>query len=152
MCTYGMSKPPYSPGRNIANLGHFGTIFYTCMFGWNVCLFHFSNENSFKLLGITRKMVYGDWFLYLLYMFFKTYIWHTGFHYVPKKSSQTRRNPVFFTRQFITVNPYVSWNIIDLLVFLLDFYVIEVYLLILSFELILLMKEHLVCMSFEVVQ
>jgi hypothetical protein len=37
-------------------------------------------------------------------------------------------------------------------VFLLDFCVIEVYLLILSFESIHLMKEHLVCMSFEAVQ
>ncbi len=58
MCAYGMSKGPYSSGRDIAILGHFGTIFHTCMFGHNVCLFNISFEFSFKLLGITRKMVY----------------------------------------------------------------------------------------------
>lgn len=58
MCTYGMSKPPISLGRNIAFFGHLGIIFHTCMFGLNVCLFNLLNKILFKILGITRKMPY----------------------------------------------------------------------------------------------
>lgn len=58
MCAYGMSNLTYSPGPGIAILGYFGTIFHTCMFDHNVCLFNLLNKILFKILRITRKMPY----------------------------------------------------------------------------------------------
>ena len=108
MCTYGMSNTPISLGRNIANLGHFGTIFYTCIFDWNVCLFHFSNENSFKLLGNTKKWCMEIGF----YIFYICSLKHTFDIRVLIAHRKNLRKPAeiryFLINQFITVNPYVN--------------------------------------------